>query len=1061
MKHTIFARSLAWLFLLSSTAMLLAEEAGPKSLDPRLKIELFAEHPQIVTPTGIDIDHRGRVWAIESNTHQRKEEYAGHGSDRVLTLSDTDGDGRADDVVVFADGLVYAMSIAVRLDGGVYVATRKEVFLYHDTDGDGKADSKKRIIHLDTEGNYPHNGLAGFAFDPLGWMYIGLGENLGADYKVVGIDGTSEAGGGEGGSVYRCRPDGTKLSRWATGFWNPYASCFDTFGRMFTVDNDPDSRPPCRLLHTIRGGDYGYRYRNGRRGVHPFTAWNGEIPGTLPMVAGTGEAPSGIVAYESDGFPEEYIGSLLVGSWGDHRIDRFQLKPRGTSFTSKAEPLIVGGENFRPVGLAVAPDGSLFFTDWVLKDYPVHGKGRIWRVSAVKEPQRVVIDVATIPGRSVAELKALLESKRIEVRRAAARAMAGTEPGQKVLVDVWYDSQITERAKTEAVWALGRVLPPEKLFTVLTEQYINKHDFPEKFGESLTAAFVILQLELPDVEAWEKALKEQVDKETDYEEIVSWVIASWVVNWENRPDGQLELEWISWGDPTFPLAALSLQEAKEHSKLTKPGRFDWRLFDEGFEKDDPFIFLTQLNVVLKVFSQELLQKRFHLHPVKIMRDQFHKKPFENSRARLGYFLALRKKSPKLESATKAGLADPSPAIRRAAVQWVAEENLQNLRPQLETLLTEGNISTDLFEATLAGLAILDGVERDGAKIKDEIPGSQYVLRLVQDSRQTPKLRARALRTLDPTDEALNERLITGLLAVNDPELTRETVRTLHASPLASAPQHLRKFAADEKQETNLRAEAVAGLAAKVSDPATRELLAKLLKSDSRELQTEALRTLRQLPAKEFEPTLSAAIAGLTAPLLRKASDKITADDRALAEQLVTTLTSTGHDIPPKLAELRPERPRVTGGWQPLLKTPGDPAAGRRVFFHSKSAGCYRCHTINGRGGRIGPDLSTINQTLKQHKLVQSLIEPSQEIAPQFTGWTFVMKTGKVHTGLILQQARDGKITVGTSDGKILELDADAVEERAAQKTSIMPEKLIDQLTVREFRDLMAFLETLK
>ncbi len=76
---------------------------------------------------------------------------------------------------------------------------------------------------------------------------------------------------------------------------------FDVFGRLFTVDNDPDSRPPCRLLHIVPGGDYGYRYRNGRAGLHPFTAWNGELPGTLPMIAGTGEAPSGLLTCEFAG----------------------------------------------------------------------------------------------------------------------------------------------------------------------------------------------------------------------------------------------------------------------------------------------------------------------------------------------------------------------------------------------------------------------------------------------------------------------------------------------------------------------------------------------------------------------------------------------------------------------------------------------------------------------------------------------------------------------------------------------------------------------------------------
>ncbi len=48
-------------------------------------------------------------------------------------------------------------------------------------------------------------------------------------------------------------PTAPKLERIATGFWNPFHWRFDTFGRLFTVDNDPDSRPPCRLLHIVAG----------------------------------------------------------------------------------------------------------------------------------------------------------------------------------------------------------------------------------------------------------------------------------------------------------------------------------------------------------------------------------------------------------------------------------------------------------------------------------------------------------------------------------------------------------------------------------------------------------------------------------------------------------------------------------------------------------------------------------------------------------------------------------------------------------------------------------------
>ena len=58
---------------------------------------------------------------------------------------------------------------------------------------------------------------------------------------------------------------------------------------------------------------------------------------TLPMVSATAEAPSGILAYESDGLPEEYRGELLVTGWGDHVVQRFKLEPKGASFTAKPD----------------------------------------------------------------------------------------------------------------------------------------------------------------------------------------------------------------------------------------------------------------------------------------------------------------------------------------------------------------------------------------------------------------------------------------------------------------------------------------------------------------------------------------------------------------------------------------------------------------------------------------------------------------------------------------------------------------------------------------------------
>lgn len=395
----------------------------PRVMDDRLQLELVCENPDVVHPIGLTIDAKGRLLVIESHTHFPPKDYAGPPHDRILLIDPKEKPAKPK---VFFEGSKQTMSIARAPDDSIYVATRSEIFRLRDTDGDDKADERTRIAHLETAGNYPHNGLAGLAFPKhhgsrADELRFGFGENLGADYKLIGSDGTSLAGGGEGGNVYACRFDGSKLRRVATGFWNPFAMTFDPQGRLFAVDNDPDSRPPCRLLHVVEGGDYGFQFRHGRKGTHPFTAWNGELPGTLPMMCGTGEAPSALIldpyvdAVDRKQESWDRSWTLLGTSWGDHRIERFFTAKRGESFSGEMKPVVVGGENFRPVGMDSAADGVIYFTDWVDKSYTLHGKGRVWKLSH-KNPKgqrrRTTVYATRIPSKkSDAELRAHMQEQ--------------------------------------------------------------------------------------------------------------------------------------------------------------------------------------------------------------------------------------------------------------------------------------------------------------------------------------------------------------------------------------------------------------------------------------------------------------------------------------------------------------------------------------------------------------------------------------------------------------------------------------------------------------------------
>lgn len=345
--------------LLATFACAAAKIDVPAVKDSRWTLSLFAAEPEIVTPVGIAVDGRGQIFVVESHTHFPKKDYPGPKHD-VIKVFQSDGTWK-----VYAEGFRAAMNLAFGPKGKLYLVHRNGVVILEGSD------SRKEIVSLITKGNYPHNGLGGIAFSKDGWLYLGMGENLGEKYTLKGSDGSSYSGGGEGGNVFRCRPDGTKLEFVATGFWNAFALEFNDAGHLFCVDNDPDSRPPCRLIDVVMGGDYGYKFRYGRSGLHPYNAWNGEIPGTLPMVAGTGEAPSGILNRGD---------ALLVTSWGDHAIELYRPKPWGASLRAEREVLVQGDKWFRPVGIAAAPDRNIYITDWVDVDYSVHRKGRIWRL---------------------------------------------------------------------------------------------------------------------------------------------------------------------------------------------------------------------------------------------------------------------------------------------------------------------------------------------------------------------------------------------------------------------------------------------------------------------------------------------------------------------------------------------------------------------------------------------------------------------------------------------------------------------------------------------------------
>ena len=359
-----------------------------------VSLTLLAQHPELVTPTGIDVDAQGRIYLVATHTHFRPDDYVGPKHDEVLVFT-PDGQGNLKRQI-FYNATAATMDLELGREGWVYLALRDRILRVQDSDGDDQADVVETVAELETEADYPHNGLEALAWHPSGDLIFGIGENFAKRWTLTGSDGNKVSGTGEGG-IFRCAPEGGQLRRIAKGFWNPFGICVRDDGEIFAAENDPGERPPCRLLHIIDGGDYGYQRRYGNEAHHPFVGWNGELLGTLPMIRPCGEAPCGI---------QPLGNGLLVPSWSDHRIDYFPLTPLGASFSAERISLVQGGRYFRPACIAADPRNASpgrqtmvwYLTDWVDGRYQSHGYGRLWKLEIDLQNAGWVSPKQTEPG---------------------------------------------------------------------------------------------------------------------------------------------------------------------------------------------------------------------------------------------------------------------------------------------------------------------------------------------------------------------------------------------------------------------------------------------------------------------------------------------------------------------------------------------------------------------------------------------------------------------------------------------------------------------------------------
>ena len=302
----------------------------------------------------------------------------------VLMFEDRDGDGRADGPPVTVAHRPDAHGLAIH-DGRLYIATVKEIFVAP-LQPDGRAGTLEMLVgDLPDGGQHPNRTMA---FGPDGYLYVSIGSTCNACNET----------NPEHAALLRMSPDGKSRTIFASGLrntigfdWHPRTGAL--WGMDHGIDMLGDDIQSEELNLIQRGKQYGWPHVYDRDGLHPQTTPPGGISKeewrarSEPMRLGytPHAAPMQMLFYRGGGFPAEYVGDAFVamrGSWNRAEPSGYEIvriryrngEPQGfESFVSGF--LTDGGRTHiaRPVGLAVAADGSLLMSD--------DGNGVIYRVA--------------------------------------------------------------------------------------------------------------------------------------------------------------------------------------------------------------------------------------------------------------------------------------------------------------------------------------------------------------------------------------------------------------------------------------------------------------------------------------------------------------------------------------------------------------------------------------------------------------------------------------------------------------------------------------------------------
>lgn len=437
-----------------------------------LKLDVWAAEPQLSNSVAFCFDRRGRVflaesdrWAISvfditahtnwlwqdmsfrtvadraaflTNEFSTNRTLLTKDSEVVRMLEDSSGRGRADRSVVVASGF---NSVVDGTAAGVLVAKDSIYFANIPSlwrlslPGSAPTENGKRNpenlasgfgVHIGVSGHDLHGLIRG----PDGRIYMSFGDRgcvlTNREGRVIQLPDT--------GGVLRCEPDGRNLEVFCYGLRNPQELAFDDLGNLWTVDNDTAGADPCRVLHLVEGGDYGWRtsYQH-MEGFGPWVQeelWKGGQDGILPLAGSVSQGPAGLAFYPGTGFGERLKGTFLHADFPGG-VWAFTVKPQGASYVVDHKEKFLW--NCWPTDVDFGPDGAAYILDWV-SGWGQTPRGRIYRITPSPAPGEreaaLVAESRRLLGEGMAsrqnkELLSLLGNPDRRVRLEAQWELAG------------------------------------------------------------------------------------------------------------------------------------------------------------------------------------------------------------------------------------------------------------------------------------------------------------------------------------------------------------------------------------------------------------------------------------------------------------------------------------------------------------------------------------------------------------------------------------------------------------------------------------------------------------